>query len=448
MNPWLGISLVLVLLVVSLQVLSFAQKRWGLNPELVRKSLHITMGLATLSFPFVFQEIWPVLLLTVVTMICMLALIKLPFSFAWKDVLCSANRSSYGEVCFPISVGTLFCLGHTQPLLFIIPMLTLTLADAASALVGKRYGLHSYHTSDGIKSTEGSIAFFTVAFLAAHVPLLLFSSTGRYESLCIGLILGGIAMLFEGIAWKGLDNFFIPMGTFLVLKTHWHDSAFELTIKLMVLMFVLLFTVNFKSRTTLNGSAIMGVALFAYFSWLLGGLAWLLMPLILFFGYKALLPQRFRELTSTHTIYAVISVASTGLIWLFYKSFTGFEFAIYPYTLGFAIHATIIAIARISGAALTKQRIALIVLAILRSWLLLFIPYVLLNKFDNLSLLETAIAPIFIALPTMAFYFSKPQQSEIKEPETSVKRWIRQGCMAAIGSTFGLLVVFFRSGVH
>jgi phytol kinase len=439
MSAWLGILLVLGLLVGSLQILTIVQTRSKLNPELIRKGLHITMGMATLSFPFLFRQVWPVILLAVISILMLGALRILPDPVPWKNVLCKTDRPSCGEFCFPIAVALLFFLSHKDILLFTIPMLTLTLADAASALVGQRYGRTSYCTADGIKTTEGSFTFFTVAFLSGHVPLLLLSATGRYECLCIGLILGGVVMLFEGISWKGLDNFFIPVSTYLLLKSHLHVSSPELTVRLLVLLCTLLFVVIFRHRTTFDGSAIMGVALFGYFSWVLGGLAWLAMPLILFFSYRALLPKRFRSLTNTHTIYAVISVASTGIIWLFWKSLTGSNQPLYAYTLAFAIHATIIAIARMSGAAPTKERFMIIGLSILRSWLLLFVPYLLFEGAGRADLVDFFAAPVLIALPTFGFYFSKPDPLEITRPGASMWRWVRQAGFAAAGSSLGLM---------
>jgi phytol kinase len=72
------------------------------------------------------------------------------------------ERRSLGEVYFPAAVAVLFCLSHQTPLLFCIPILMLTLADAVAALIGVRYGRLRYQTLEGQKSAEGSITFFTL----------------------------------------------------------------------------------------------------------------------------------------------------------------------------------------------------------------------------------------------------------------------------------------------
>ncbi len=440
-NPWLGMLLIFGMLACNLQILSFVQKRFSPNPEIIRKALHLTMGIASLSFPFLFHRAWPVVLVAIFSIVLLTALKKTAFLCGWKDVVFKTERASWGEICFPISIAVLFCLSHKDPLLYAIPVMTLTLADAGSALIGKQYGLLTYHTADGAKSTEGSVTFFTLAFLSAHIPLLLFSSIGRYECLFIGLILGIIAMFFEAIAWSGLDNLFIPIGTYLVLKSHLTLDATALSIRLIVLVFVLIFTMLFKKRTTLDGSAAIGVALFSYYSWVLGGLIWLFMPLVLFFTYRRLMPQRYRKDMSTHKIYAVISVCSTGLIWLIYNSFAPSIALLYPYTLGFAIHASIISIAHMTGATLNRERVMILALATLKSWLLLFIPFIIFRGLDQAAVIDAILAPFIIILLTLIFYFYAPNRLDV-EPGQSGRRWLREAICATVGSGIGLIPWF------
>ena len=77
------------------------------------------------------------------------------------------ERATFGELYFPLSVAWLFWLTcGDDPLLFVIPILMLTLADAAAAVVGARYGLTPYIGAG--KSLEGSAAFAVVAFSASR----------------------------------------------------------------------------------------------------------------------------------------------------------------------------------------------------------------------------------------------------------------------------------------
>ena len=57
--------------------------------------------------------------------------------------------------------------------------------DLAYAYILGTALLHGNDTVDGQKSAEGSVAFFTVAFFCAHVPLLLGTDCDRTKTLLI-----------------------------------------------------------------------------------------------------------------------------------------------------------------------------------------------------------------------------------------------------------------------
>src|SRR5215216_2769374 len=142
--------------------------------EFARKIMHVSLGLLTLSFPWVFDQAWPVFVVCGAIAIWLvlvrrLALVKSHFGGAIE-----VERVSWGEVYFPIGVATLFVLSAGNPILYCVPLAILTLADTAAALVGSEYGHWRFTTLEGSKkSAEGSVAFFLVAYFAVHVPLLL-----------------------------------------------------------------------------------------------------------------------------------------------------------------------------------------------------------------------------------------------------------------------------------
>jgi phytol kinase len=153
-----------------------------------------------------------------------------------------------GEIYFPLAVGLVFLLSAGDPITFCIPMLILALADSGAALIGKRYGTLRYAAGDGEKSVEGSAAFLIVAFLSTQVPLLLFTNTGRSESMVIALTLALLVMLLEAIAWRGLDNLFIPLGAFLLLKTFLKLDATTLAAHLGIAVVLVILSVLFRPR--------------------------------------------------------------------------------------------------------------------------------------------------------------------------------------------------------
>ncbi len=219
-NPWLGIGLVLALFAVLTAGLHAYGRSHRVDPELLRKSFHVGMGIVALALPWLFSSPWPVFLLTALFVLGLSARRASPsLRGILGEAIDGVGRRSLGEVWFPLAVGLLFLISGGDPLTFCIPMLILTLADAAAALVGARYGTLRLLPGRGEKSVEGSLAFFVLAFLSTQIPLLLFTDTGRTETLLIALGLALHTMLLEAIAGRGLDNLLIPLGGFFLLKT-------------------------------------------------------------------------------------------------------------------------------------------------------------------------------------------------------------------------------------
>src|SRR5262249_55430022 len=152
------------------------------HPELVRKLMHVGMGLVTFSFPWIFDEAWPVIVLACVSIGVLLSLrLVASLKESLGSVLAAAGRAWSGEGYFPLAVAILYVLYQREPattpadrrlMLYCIPILLLTVADATAALIGTRYGRWHYETADGEKSAEGSLGFFASGFFSVHVPLL------------------------------------------------------------------------------------------------------------------------------------------------------------------------------------------------------------------------------------------------------------------------------------
>ena len=70
--------------------------------------------------------------------------------------------------------------------------------------------------------------------MCVHVPLLLGSDTGRTETLLIAVLLALVAMLFEAIAWAGLDNLVLPLVGHLLLRIYLGLTVADLEMRLAV----------------------------------------------------------------------------------------------------------------------------------------------------------------------------------------------------------------------
>ena len=344
-NPWVGIGVLVAGLVVMLMVLRGVRARFALHPELMRKLAHVGLGLATLSFPWLFRSNWPVVVVGGLAIATLLALRYVPrLRASVGRVVHGVHRSSGGDLYFPIAATGLFLLANGNWVLYVVPMLTLTLADAVAALIGVAYGRHAYGTTGEMKSVEGSFAFFTVAFLATAGPLLLFTDTGRPEAILIGITFGVIVMLLEAIAWRGLDNLFIPFGGFLLLRVFLTLDAPALLARLVVTVALLGLVIVFRRRRTLDDYALLAGVLVGYIAWSAGGWRWLVPPFVLFAGYTALWPRRAQLRERPHDMIAVFSVTGTGMLWLLLSILLQQSELYFPYTLGYSANLCFIGI--------------------------------------------------------------------------------------------------------
>jgi phytol kinase len=175
-------------------------------------------------------------------------------------------------------------------------------------------------------------------------------------------------------------------------------------------------------KTTLQGSALLAAALVLYVSWALGGWQWLLPPAILLLAYTFFFPGKITAADRTHDVYAVLSIASAGFVWLFLFRILQQPQLLFPYTLAFAIHLALIAwnllYPRYSSVRLVM------VACVLVSWALMFAPYVFITGMSRLSLLQAAGALAVCATAFGVFYWLEPRREGIY-PATPA-RWLRQ----------------------
>ena len=408
---------------VMLQTLRLCHKRAKVSGEWTRKLAHIGTGAMSISFPWIFSSRIPVFIVCGASIILLLAMKYVPFMRSHlSGVLDDVARESWGELYFPVSVALLFQLAHGDKMLYAVPLLVLTIADTVAALTGAEYGKHGYATTEASKSVEGSIAFFCAAFFSVNVVLVVFSNVGRVETLLISLDIGVIVMLLEAIAWRGLDNIFIPLGVFILLRLYLAMPVNRLWNRFRVAVVLVIFVTAYARKTTLQGSALLAAALVLYISWALGGWQWLIPPAILLLSYTFFFPGKITAADRTHNVYAVLSIASAGLVWLFLYRIWQEPGFFFPYTVAFAIHLAVIAW-NLLYPRYSSVRVVMIA-CVLLSWVLMFAPYVLIEGRSRVSLVQSAAALVICFVAFGIFYLSEPRHEGIYPATTA--RWWRQ----------------------
>lgn len=212
-TQWPAILTILALLAASMALLSAWARRRGAHPEAVRKLLHVEMALVTLSFPWLFASAWPVMVLAGAAVIWF----RLLRTSAWLEArfgyaLRAARGDSHGETWFACGVCLAFLWAGGEPVAYGIAILVLGFADAAAALVGRRYGRPRRMPGGAWKSAAGSASFFAVALAVAFAGLHGAAGVDAGEALAAAALLAGMTTVLEAISGRGLDNILVPLG--------------------------------------------------------------------------------------------------------------------------------------------------------------------------------------------------------------------------------------------
>lgn len=192
--------------------------------ETSRKALHIIHGVGLTVAAFVI----PLHIVAVVEFVFLLMVLigKFIYSHHLKYIgplqylskLYRVGRLSYGEFFFPISAIFAAFLAQSK-WEFIGAMLILGLADAAAALVGKRYGkTTAYKVFGQTKSLVGSVAFWIVTLIIL-TGFIVFSGV-PIEGATFGALLWFpvLLTLTENVGVYGSDNLLIPLVAVLALN--------------------------------------------------------------------------------------------------------------------------------------------------------------------------------------------------------------------------------------
>ena len=429
-----GMVLVMGLLLVGVR---FYQRKAKPDPEVARKLFHLCSGLIALSLPWVFHELWSVLLLGAVFAMAFVGFRAIPaLRTGAGQVLYGVERESFGEFFFLVSVALVFALAKEDRVLYVISMLILIMSDSAAALIGLRYGKVFYWSTTGEKSAEGSLAFFITAFFCVHIPLLVWTDIGRVESLVAATIIGLLVMLAEAISWRGLDNFFIPTFSYILLRFFLDKRVPELVLDLAVLVGLVILVFLWRRRTTLSDDALFGVPLFSYLVWSLSDWRWLVPPLMLFVTYTAISAKTELDPIRIINVRVLLAVASAALFWLFLYGAMQMPEFFYPYVGALAANLSIIAIVRRKYVA---PEMPLRTLFLRDGWkgILILVPSILVV--DGLTPMLLVHFLVGVVTIFVASVFFSAFQPALETYPADMSRWIRQSIAVLVASVLSLV---------
>jgi phytol kinase len=270
------------------------------------------------------------------------------------------------------------------------------------------------------------------------VPLLLWSSVGRTESLLLGATLALLVMLLEGSAWRGLDNLFIPIGGYFLLRAYLPMDAAALLARLVVTSIIVLLIVLSRRRTTLEDDSLVAAAFLTYVAWAIMGWRWLVAPIVIFSAYAWLSPPTPENSRRMHGVPAVLSIWSAAVAWVALATATGRSTMLFPYSIVFGAHLAMFGVSRLAHQFPQRPLAALFWRAVVMSWLMMMAPFVAIAGATGPNLAAAAAGLGAIALGTGAFVATQPT---IRNARQDAERWIWQAGAASVASVAAWAVI-------
>ena len=393
---------VLMFFAIFFLILNKLEKSQKIRSELNRKILHIGTGICALALPFLFQNKMPVISLGVFFIIILL-IIRFSKSKAlkidgFKNVIDLKTRKTYGDVYFVISIIGLWIVKDENEILYFLPLIIFMFSDAFAALIGEFYGKYKFNTGFGIKSIEGSTIFFITTYFVCSNFFLLYSNLKNTNIVLLSLLLSILSMLLELISWNGLDNFFIPLFSYLFLKLNLDLTAEELIYKFFVISVLFLIVFLNRKKTTLTRVAQTGSLFFMYLVTILGGIKWLIPALMLYLGYYHFTPKVKGQIKDS--LKGLLSIGLLGFFWIVLSIKLNKEMIFFIYIFVFSLYFGIINFIRYNAVYLGGRgfNIKFFYISVEKSIIFFAINYILLSRMLDLKMLISSVLLIITGI--------------------------------------------------
>lgn len=216
------IALTIIFLAAFLFLLTFNElvyRRLGLKGEITRKFAHFTATLSTITFPYLFDSHWYVLVLAAIFFLLLFISRNNTYLKSIHDI----DRVSIGSYLLPVAIYLTFLISYIldNKFLFILPILVLAICDPVASILG--INLQQYNQRVRIftwkleKTWLGSLSFFISCFLVSIIALYFNQLHFDLKIFWFSVLIAFTGTLAELFSYKGSDNLFIPISVLLIL---------------------------------------------------------------------------------------------------------------------------------------------------------------------------------------------------------------------------------------
>ena len=218
-NPLVALVLPPMLIVPAMGLLSRVTSTSPLGCELRRKALHISIGLAALTFPYLLTQPWMVVTAMTAVVAWMMCVRRIPYlRCRYGRVLHDAGRESHGELYFAVALAWLLIADRAGSFQYVIPLLILTISDAAAAVVGRSLPRGRFAVLGNRKTVSGSATFLVTAFSITSISLTAGTGLPASQVLGVSMTVAVATTVTEAVSVKGLDNLGVPIVAWLILS--------------------------------------------------------------------------------------------------------------------------------------------------------------------------------------------------------------------------------------
>ena len=181
------------------------------DPELTRKIVHIGSGNVILLAWWL--DISRLVIIAAAAIASVIAVVS--YFVPILSSINSVGRKSLGTLFYALSIGILAAwFWQDRPQYTAIGILVMAWGDGMAAIIGQRFGKHTYRVLAITKSWEGSLTMATVS--AIVTSLILGSVEGIHWQVGItALIVAVVATSLEAFSKLGVDNLTVPLSSAL-----------------------------------------------------------------------------------------------------------------------------------------------------------------------------------------------------------------------------------------
>ncbi|TYQ24906.1 phosphatidate cytidylyltransferase [Pseudanabaena sp. UWO311] len=184
-------------------------RRLKQDPELVRKVVHIGTGNVLLIAWWLHIPTW----LCVTAGVTFSAIALASHYTNILPMIHDVGRKTYGVFYYALSITILVVLlWDSHPQYAVIGVMVMSWGDGMAALIGKRFGKHTFVHLGNKRSVEGSVAMFVTSLM---VMIGIFGLTHGIHTRDIGIAMpvAAIAALLEAYSPGGTDNISVPLSS-------------------------------------------------------------------------------------------------------------------------------------------------------------------------------------------------------------------------------------------